>query len=37
MNQGRSKEQYRSSAIGAFISMVGIGIVLLVLAISNLL
>ena len=37
MNQGRSKKQYRNSAIGAFISMVGIGVVLLVLFISNLL
>tara|TARA_B100000927_G_scaffold227592_1_gene187347 strand:- start:402 stop:518 length:117 start_codon:yes stop_codon:yes gene_type:complete len=37
MNQGRSKEQYRTSAIGAFVSLVGIGIILLGLIISNLL
>ena len=35
MNQGRSKEQYRSSAIGAFFSLVGIVVVLLGLVISN--
>ena len=31
--QGRSKEQYRSSAIGAFISIIGLTICLILVAI----
>jgi len=37
MNQGKSKEQYRSSAIGAFVSFVAMAIIFLGLIISNML
>tara|TARA_B100001057_G_C22624153_1_gene861779 strand:- start:766 stop:879 length:114 start_codon:yes stop_codon:yes gene_type:complete len=37
MNQGRSKEQYRSSAIGAFVSIIGIVSTVLSLIILNIL
>ena len=33
LNQGRSKEQYKSSAIGAFISGLGFIIILILIAI----
>ena len=33
LNQGRSKEQYKSSAIGAVISLAGMGLILLYLII----
>jgi len=33
INQGRSEQQYKSSAIGTFISLVGLGLILLYLVI----